>query len=102
MTPVEHEAYKLFCKENTTRQVYKTEELDYLEDALDNYILHKASPELASYLEEHPLEPLQVVRDRKIVDYLYAVKGLTLKRSVRLWSDWEDFEFELREAGVNG
>jgi hypothetical protein len=95
MTDLEKAALNAFKSENTK---YKKKEIKCLKEALENYFLYEPSKDLKKHLEQNPEEPLQVVRDRKIVDYLYKVSGLKLDKAVDLWSDWEDYEHVVYQA----
>ena len=94
MTEIENDSFHLFahCQKDWT-----DEQVDVLYEALDNYFFHKPSPLLAEHIATHPMEPLQVVRDRKIVDYMITEKGLEEMEAIKLWSDWEDYEYDQRE-----
>ena len=95
MTDIEQKAYENFLVKQDS---WSQEEINHLNDALDNYIVWKPSPEVKAHIESHPWEPLQVVRDRKIVDQLVTKGGMSIGDAVGLWSDWEDYEFEIRES----
>ena len=95
MTDIEWKAFENFL---VKQDLWTQEEVISLNDALDNYIVWKPSPQVKAYIESHPHEPLQVVRDRKIVDQLVTNGGMSVERAVGLWSDWEDYEFEIRES----
>lgn len=95
MTPIEQEAFDNFV---ASAHGWNESEVQSLHDALDNYITHKLSPHVAAHIEAHPHEPLQVVRDRRIVDYLFTAKEMELDQAVSLWSEWEDHEYQLRQT----
>lgn len=95
MTDIEQAAFNKFVAANKS---YKKKEIKCLKEALENYFLYEPSKDLKKHLEQNPEEPLQVVRDRKIVDYLYKVSGLKLDKAVDLWSDWEDYEHVVYQA----
>ena len=94
MTDIEQKAFDNFV---ASAHDWNDEQVEFLHGALNNYITHKLSPHVAAHIEAHPHEPLQVVRDRRIVDYLFAEKDMELNDAVSLWSEWEDHEFELRQ-----
>ena len=79
---------------------YSTTEVDQLEEALTNYMTFTPCEQVRNYHKQNPHLPLQLVRDGLIVDYLHTKLGLTQSRSTELWSDWEDFEFEVRSSNV--
>ena len=94
MTDIEQKAFDNFV---ASAHDWKDEQIEFLREALENYIVYTPSQEVVDYINEHPWEPLQVVRDRKICDYLYKHKGMRMYSAIDLWAEWEDFEFELRE-----
>ena len=98
MTGIESQAFENFSKHQT---LWTVEQEQKLKRALDEYIVAKPSVLLKEYLDAHPFEPLQVVRDRKIVDHMYEHQGMTQEDAINIWADWEDYEYEIRkETGL--
>ena len=93
MQTITKQAFENF---KTSNKTYDDIDVSRLEDALENWVTYTPCQLVQEYLKEHPNEPLQVTRDRLIVDYMIERGGLSMNEAVDLWSDWEDFEYELR------
>ena len=85
-----------FNKFKSENKDYSAKEVNQLEEALTNYMTFTPCEQVRSYHKQNPHLPLQLVRDGLIVDYLHTKLGLTQSRSTELWSDWEEYEFEVR------
>ena len=90
---------KAFDNFKSGNKTYSADDVSKLEEALENWSTYTPCETVSQHIETHPNEPLQVVRDRKIVDYLYSKLGLSLDYAAKLWCDWEDYEYELRCSG---
>ena len=65
--------------------------------ALNGYRKHKVCVEVAGQILaeiDHPAAD-QLRRDRTIVDYLVQVEGIPPNGAANIWSDWEDYEYDL-------
>ena len=93
MQTLTEKSFEKFKSENKT---YCDMDVNRLEDALKNWTTYSPGPDIRHHLDTHPNEPLQVVRDRLIVDYMIERGGLALEKAAKLWSDWEDYEYEMR------
>lgn len=94
-------AFDLF---ELSQDSYSLEELDNLKEALNNLYDYTPSNRLKQcwQLQFGHVEfaPQQLVRDQQIVDYLVMEKNMTLDRATKLWSAWEDEEYELLQQPV--
>ena len=88
---------RAFDNFKAANETYSDSDVLKLEDALNNWVLHKPCKTLRKHLD-NTTEPLQVVRDRLIVDHMVQTGGLTIKQAINVWCDWEDYEWELREV----
>ena len=72
-----------------------------LKEALTNYEDFTPTPEVKTQLNlervsGHPCYE-QLYRDRLVMDYLVVEKGYTISKACDLWSDWEDYSYDLIE-----
>lgn len=93
------QAYQAFEKAN---KKYSEQEVNNLDEALRNLKSYQASRHLIGRwnAEWGHVEnvPSQLRRDMLIVDYLVQQKSMKLSQAAALWSDWEDYEYDLINA----
>lgn len=70
-------------------------------EALQNYEDFTPTPEIKTQLDlerltGHPCYE-QLYRDRLVMDYLVVMKGYTVNNACTLWSDWEEYSYDLIE-----
>ena len=96
----ELEAFNQFKSEQTS---FTDIEMAALEKALRNYRDVCVSAELTKGWNDTfggaTFVPPQLKRDQSIVDFMHRRIGMELEVVTRLWSEWEDYEYNLIPYG---
>jgi hypothetical protein len=95
----EHLAWMSMAADPAMGERWSDKQMVDLNEALTGYKKHQPSPEkVTGWVQQYGHEecvPPQVWRDGMIVDFLLIQKDYSLQEAVSLWSDWEDFEYDI-------